>query len=74
MNEENKVNEEIVEWISKPENKDILDILMLIKESSESGDWYERLTIEEKKSVERGIKDHKKGKTLTSGEFWEKNG
>lgn len=48
MNEENKVNEEIVEWISKPENKDILDILMLIKESSESGDWYERLTIEEK--------------------------
>jgi len=74
MNEENKVNEEIVEWISKPENKDILDILMLIKESSESGDWYKRLTKEEKKSVQQGIEDHKKGKTLTSGEFWEKNG
>lgn len=74
MNEENKVKEEIVEWISKPENKDILEILKLIKESSESGDWYERLTQEEKDSVKQGIEDHKKGKTLNSREFWEKNG
>jgi len=74
MNEENKVNEEIIEWISKPENKDILEILKLIKESSDSGDWYERLTEEEEKSVRQGIDDHKKGKTLTSSEFWEKNG
>jgi len=74
MNEENKVREEIVEWISKPENKDLLEILKLIKESSESGDWYKNLTKEEKKSVQQGIKDHKKGRTLTSREFWEKHG
>jgi hypothetical protein len=74
MNEENKVREEIVEWISKPEDKDLLEILKQIKESSESGDWYKKLTNEEKESVQQGIEDHKKGRTLTSREFWEKHG
>lgn len=74
MNEENKVSEEIVKWISQPENKDILDTLKLIKASSESGDWYNTLTKNEKESVKQGVEDHKKGKTLTSREFWEKNG
>lgn len=74
MNEENKVNEEIVKWISKPENKDILDTLKLIKASSESGDWYNTLTKDEKDSINQGIEDHKMGKTLTSREFWKTNG
>lgn len=74
MTEENKVNEEIVKWISRPENKDLLDTLKRIKESSESGDWYDRLTKEEIKSIKKGIDDHKRGRTLTSGKFWDKHG
>jgi hypothetical protein len=74
MNEENKVNEEIVEWISKPENKELLDTLKLMKEASATGDWYESLSPDEKESIKRGIEDHQSGKTLTSEEFWNKHG
>jgi len=73
MNEENKVNEEIVEWISKPENKELLDTLKLMKEASGSGDLYESLSPGEKESIKRGIEDHQSGKTLTSEEFWNKH-
>lgn len=69
---ENKVNQDIVEWISKPENEDLLETLRLMKEDSVSDDWLNELTESEKKSLKKGIKDHKKGDTLSSEEFWAK--
>ena len=55
---ENKVNQDIVEWISKPENEDLLETLRLMKEDSVSDDWLNELTESEKKSLKKGIKDH----------------
>lgn len=70
---DNVVREEIVEWISKPENKDLLETLKLMKEAANSGDWFDELTEEQVKSVERGKKDHNQGNILTSKEFWKKS-
>ena len=70
---DNLVREEIVEWISKPENKDLLETLKLMKEASSTGDWYDELTEEEILSIERGKADHEQGKTLNSKEFWKDN-
>lgn len=70
---DNQVREEIVEWISKPENKEILETLKLIKEASKSKDWHDDLSEREKKSIKKGMDDHRQGKTLTNREFWEKH-
>ncbi|WP_421773102.1 hypothetical protein [Gracilimonas sp.] len=69
----NIVREELVEWISKPENEDLLDTLRLMKEAEESGDWLDKLTKEEIQSIEKGLREHEEGSTLSSKEFWEKH-
>ncbi len=69
---DNAVREEIIEWISKPENEDLLETLKLIKDSS-SEDWYDELSEHEKKSIEKVQKDHQDGNTLTSEDFWKKH-
>lgn len=70
---ENKVKQDIVEWISKPENEQLLETLLLMKENSPSADWMDDLSDSEKKSLERGREDHKSNNTLTSEEFWKKH-
>ncbi|MEX0844396.1 MAG: hypothetical protein WD022_03910 [Balneolaceae bacterium] len=59
---DNMVKEELVEWISRPENEDLLESLKLMKEASASGDWYDELSEEEISSIERGEKDHEEGR------------
>ncbi|HEX6983243.1 MAG TPA: hypothetical protein VF181_10825 [Balneolaceae bacterium] len=69
----NIIREEVIEWISKPENEELLETLKLIKEASESKDWFDDLTEDEKRSLKRGQKDHQEGNTLSSEEFWKKH-
>ena len=61
---------ELIHWLSKLNDKAILESLLSVKNSVSSGDWYEELTSSEKKSIDRGIEDHKKGNVLTSKQFW----
>lgn len=64
------VRDDIVRWICKPENEDLLETLKLIKEATDSEDWFDDLDEEQLESIERGRKDHKEGRTLDSREFW----
>ncbi len=66
---DNLVREEIVEWISKPENKDLLETLKLMKEAASSGDWFDDLTDEELRSIEKGRKDHEQEDVLSISVF-----
>lgn len=70
---DNVAREEMVEWISKPENEELLQTLKLIKDASESNDWFDDLSGFEKKSLKRGQKGHHEGKTLSSKDFWNKH-
>ncbi len=67
---ESKIRDEIIDWISKTENEELLETLLLIKKTSVSDDWFDELSENEKKSVSRGITDQRAGKTLESEEFW----
>lgn len=66
---ENQVSEEIIEWICRPENKELLETLKHIKDASESKDWYDDLKEHEKRSLKKGQIDHEKEDTLTSTIF-----
>ncbi|MDZ7807413.1 MAG: hypothetical protein U5K71_09900 [Gracilimonas sp.] len=74
MEDHNGVNEELVEWISKPGNKDLLETLQLMKKADTGGDWFEDLTQTELDSVERGRQNIQDGDTVSSQEFWKKHG
>lgn len=69
-----RVKEDLVEWISKPKNEDLLESLKLMKEAEGSADWYDDLTEKEKESIKKGLQDHEEGRVLNSKEFWKKNG
>ena len=67
-----ELKHELIRWLSNLKDKKLLNSLASIKESEQSGDWYDSLTTSQKKSLLRGIEDHKKGSTLTSKEFWKR--
>ena len=69
----NKIKEEVIEWIAKPENENLLETLRLIKQASESKDWFDTLSDTEKQSLKKGQKDHREEKTLTSKQFWQEH-
>lgn len=69
---DNLVKEEVIEWISKPENEELLKTLKRIKDTS-SNDWYDDLSEDEKKSLATGQQDHEEGNTLTSEQFWKRH-
>ena len=65
---------ELISWVTKLKDKKLLGALTSIKDSEESGDWYDSLTTAQKKSLEKGIQDHQKGRTVSSKQFWERYG
>jgi len=66
------IKRELIEWLSELDDKNLLNTLHSVKKASESYDWWDELTSEQKKSVERGERDHKKGRILTSRQLWKK--
>ena len=65
-----ELKHELINWLTQLKDKKLLMSIASIKDSVESGDWYSDLSPKQKKSLERGIRDHKKGNTLTSEQFW----
>ncbi|HBQ60767.1 MAG TPA: hypothetical protein DD671_14400 [Balneolaceae bacterium] len=69
-----RVKEDLVEWISKPRNEDLLESLKLMKEAEGSEDWFDDLTEKDKESIKRGLQDLDEERVLSSKEFWKKHG
>ncbi len=65
---------ELINWVTKLKDKKLLGALTSIKDSEESGDWYDSLTTAQKKSLDKGIQDHQKGRTVSSKQFWARYG
>jgi len=68
------IKRELIEWLTGLNDEKMLETLRLVKKSSESRDWWHDLSTGQKLSIERGEKDHKKGKVLTSKQLWKKYG
>ncbi len=55
---------ELIQWLSTLNDKSLIDELMKLREKERS-DWWNEISVEEKKSIEKGILDADNGK-LTS--------
>lgn len=68
------IKNELMEWLSKLDDKSILTSLLQFKKSAESGDWSDNLTKEQLESLQRGLSDMEKGNVISSKDFWNSYG
>lgn len=62
---------ELIEWLTSLEDKEVLQSLFRFKAIQESADWWDTLSEEQRKEIEKGIEDVKKRKTVSSKTVWE---
>lgn len=73
--EQSAIKDELLEWLSQVNDKEVLDYLQTIKEEiSESRDWYDNLGAVHKDGIERGLRDIQKGRTMPHSEVVKKYG
>lgn len=66
---------ELIQWLSQLEDKGLLHSLFQIMKSGEKHiDWADSISLDEKHSIERGLKDVKAGRTTSSKDFWARHG
>ncbi|MBK8414686.1 MAG: hypothetical protein IPL22_09445 [Bacteroidetes bacterium] len=68
------IKSELIEWLSKLDDKSILTSLLQFKKSAEAGDWSDNLSNDQLESLQRGLSDLNKGKVHSSKDFWNSNG
>jgi hypothetical protein len=66
---------ELIEWLIKLDDKDILSYLKVVKDSKAiNKDWWEFLSESQKAGIERGLDDVKNGRTDLYDEVKDKYG
>ncbi len=68
------IKSELIEWLSKLDDKSILTSLLQFKKSAESGDWTDNLKKKQLESLQRGLSDLDKGNVISSQDFWNSYG
>ena len=71
----NALKLELIEWLTKLNDDDTLDFLKIVKESQkENQDWWLDLTTEQKKGIDRGLRDISQGKVTPHSEIVDRYG
>jgi len=71
----NALKLELIEWLTKLNDDDTLDFLKIVKESQkENQDWWLDLTTEQKKGIDRGLRDISLGKVTPHSEIVDRYG
>jgi predicted transcriptional regulator len=65
---------ELIRWLSQLEDKGLLNSLFKIKKSSETADWYDELTEDQRAAIAEGEADLKAGRLTSSKNFWARHG
>ncbi len=65
---------ELIDWIKGLEDLGLLDSLLGIKKATQHGDWAEGISADERRSIERGLEDLRKGNRIGSKDFWAGHG
>ena len=68
------IRNELIDWISKLEDRGLLGSLLGIKKATQQGDWAEDISLEERRSIERGLEDLKHGRMTASKDLWARHG
>ena len=73
--EQDAIKLELIEWLTKLKDNETIEYLKVVKDSkSDNHDWWDDLTSEQKRSIERGLRDIDQGKTIPHQEVKRKYG
>ena len=72
----NKKKLDLIAWINKLSDENIIEFLDGLKGSKSKGDWWDELSENQQKMLQRGIDDVEHGNVISSTQFWDelKNG
>ena len=62
----------LIEWINQLSDVDVLSYLVELSKSKTKNNWWNELTEDQKKSIEKGIEDADNGRIMSSEDFWKK--
>ena len=65
---------ELIQWLSALQDKQIIQSLFFYKNIQQKTDWWDELTEEQLKKINKGIEDIKQGRTVSSKDIWSKYG
>lgn len=66
---------ELIEWLTKLDDDETIQYLKVVKDSKlNEQDWWDDLSDNEKKAIERGLKDIEAGRVLSHDEVRSKYG
>lgn len=72
----NKMKLDLIAWINKLSDENLIEFLDGLKRSKSNSDWWDSLSESQKKMVQDGLDDIEKGDIISSDQFWKelKNG
>jgi len=65
---------ELIAWLTKLEDKNILSSLLKLKKSAETEDWSDHLSDEQLASLQKGISELEDNLVISSQDFWKNYG
>lgn len=68
----NEIKLDLIDWIDKLSDTDLIQFLDGLRISRAQNDWWEELPIDQKKEILAGLKDADEGKLMDSKMFWKK--
>jgi hypothetical protein len=66
----NKKKLDLIAWINKLSDENIIEFLDGLKKSKSKDDWWDELTENQKQTLQKGIEEIEKGETIQSNKFW----
>jgi hypothetical protein len=70
--ETNQIKLNLIEWINRLSDTDVISFLDGLRNSRTKNDWWDELSEVQKKQIMAGLNDVEKGNMHSSKEFWEK--
>lgn len=66
----NGIKLDLIDWINKLSDADLIQFLDGLRISRAQNDWWEELPVVQKKQILAGLKDADEGKLMDSKKFW----
>jgi hypothetical protein len=72
----NKKKLDLIAWINRLSDENIIEFLDGLKKSKTKNDWWDELSENQQKMLQNGIDDIENGNVISSTQFWKelKNG
>ena len=66
----NKKKLDLIDWINQLSDKNTIELLDNLKSATSKDDWWDELSDNEQKKLQKGMNDIKKGNVISSAQFW----